>query len=49
MFLVFGGMGDALVVKETLLGWHGTFVGKKWKKVWRVTPLCFFWTLYKRK
>ena len=27
---------------ETLLGWHGSFVGKKRKKVWRVAPLCLF-------
>ena len=29
-------------IRETLLGWHGSFVGKKRKKVWRATPLCPF-------
>ncbi|RVW50377.1 hypothetical protein CK203_086397 [Vitis vinifera] len=27
-------------VKETLLGWHGAFVGKIRKKAWQMTPLC---------
>ena len=26
-------------VRETLLSWHGSFVGKKRKKVWRAAPL----------
>ena len=34
-------------VKETLLSWNGFFVGKKRKKVWRVGPLCIFWTVWK--
>ena len=29
-------------IKETLLGWHGSFVGRKQKKAWRVAPLCLF-------
>ena len=32
------------MVSETLLGCYGSFVGKK-QKVWRVAPLCIFWTL----
>ena len=30
------------LVKETLLSWNESFVGKKCKKVWRVDPLCIF-------
>ena len=29
-------------IKDVILNWHDTFVGKKRKKVWRATPLCFF-------
>ena len=36
-------------VKETLLGWHGSFVGRKQKKVWRVAHLCLFWTIWKER
>ncbi|RVX02427.1 hypothetical protein CK203_031165 [Vitis vinifera] len=35
--------------KETLLSWHGSFVGKKCKKVWRVAPLHIFWTVWKAR
>ena len=34
-------------VRETLLSWHGSFVGKKRKKVWRAAPLHIFWTVWK--
>ena len=27
------------LVRETLLGCHGPFVGKKWKRAWRAAPL----------
>ena len=37
------------LVRETLLGWHGSFVGRKQKKVWGATPLCFFLTIWKEK
>ena len=36
-----------LSVRETLLGWHGSFVGKKHQKVWKATPLCLFWMVRK--
>ena len=35
------------LVRETLLNWHGSFVGKKRKKVWRAAPLYIFWTVWK--
>ena len=38
-----------LLVKETLLGWKGSFVGKKHLKVWKATPLCLFWTVWKKR
>ena len=34
-------------VRETLLSWHGSFVGKKHRKVWRAAPLYIFWTVWK--
>ena len=36
-------------VKDTLLGWHGSFVGKAHKKAWQATPLCIFWTTWKER
>ena len=36
-------------VKEMLLGWNGTFVGKKRKGVWRASLLCLFWTVWKAR
>ena len=36
-------------VKETLLGWRGSFVGKKRKVVWQVEPLCLFWAIWKAR
>ena len=33
------------IVKETLLGWHGAFVGKVRKKTWQMAPLCIFWSI----
>ena len=31
-----------LSVKETLIGWRDSFVGKKRKVVWLMGPLCLF-------
>ena len=36
-------------IKATLLGWDGSFVGKKRKGVWRASPLCLFWTVWKAR
>ena len=36
-------------VKETLLGWHGAFVGKIRKKAWQMTPLYIFWSVWKER
>ena len=36
-------------VKETLLGWHGAFVGKGRKKAWQMTSLCIFWSIWKER
>ncbi|RVW23985.1 hypothetical protein CK203_092063 [Vitis vinifera] len=30
------------LVKDVLLSWHGAFVGKRRKKMWKETPLCLF-------
>ena len=36
-------------IREILLGWYGSFVGRKRKKVWKKTPLCLFWTIWKER
>ncbi|KAJ9675675.1 hypothetical protein PVL29_024544 [Vitis rotundifolia] len=36
-------------VRETLLSWHGSFVGKKRRKVWKAAPLRIFWTVWKAR
>ena len=36
-------------VKETLLGWRGSFVGKKRKVAWQVGLLCLFWVIWKAR
>ena len=35
--------------KDMLLGWNGTFVGKKRKGVWKSSPLCLFWMVWKTR
>ena len=37
------------LVGDTLLGWHDSFVGKRWKTVWLAAPLCLFWTIWKKR
>ena len=32
----------SLSTRDTLLCWHGSFVGKKSRKAWMTTPLCLF-------
>ena len=34
-------------VRETLLDWHDSFVGKKHRKVWMTASLCLFWSIWK--
>ena len=36
-------------VRRNLLGWHGSFVGKKREKAWRATPLCLLWIIWKER
>ena len=36
-------------VRRTLLGWHGPFMGKKRKNVWRAAPLYLMWILWKER
>ena len=38
-----------LSVKETLLGWRDSFVGKKRKVAWRLGPLCLFWVIWRAR
>ena len=37
------------LVKEVLFGWHGSFVGKKRRRVWRATPMCLFWMVWNER
>ena len=32
-------------IRETLLGWHDYFFGRKRKKIWGVAPICFFFLI----
>ena len=36
-------------VRDTFLGWHSTFMGKKCSKVWMAAPLCLFWAVWKER
>ena len=36
-------------VKEAVLSWKGSFVGKKREKIWRSIPLFIFWTVWKER
>ena len=36
-------------VRRNLLGWHGSFVGKKREKAWRAAPICLLWTIWKER
>ena len=51
--IIFGLIGIKWVlpetVKEALISWRGSFVGKKRKKIWKSIPLCIFWTVWKER
>ena len=50
LFALFGVMWILpLSIREILLGWHGSFMGKKRKKVWMTSPLCFLWMVWKER
>ena len=36
-------------VKETLIGWRGSLMGKKRKVTWLLGPLCLFWVIWKAR
>ena len=36
-------------VKETLIGWRGSIMGKKRKVTWLLGPLCLFWVIWKAR
>ena len=36
-------------VRETFLSWHGSFLGKKRRKVWSAASLHIFWTVWKTR
>ena len=37
------------LAKETLLGSHGSFVGKSCKKAWQAALLCIFWIAWNER
>ena len=39
----------SLSLKETLLSWQGSSVGKQRKKAWMAAPLYIFWTLWQER
>ena len=49
LLLFLGAMVMHSSVRRNLLGWHGSFVGKKREKAWRVAPLCLLWTIWKER
>ena len=50
VFALFGVMWVLLLsARDTLLGWHGSFVGKKCRKAWMTAPLCLFWSVWKER
>lgn len=36
-------------VKDAVISWRGSFVGRKRRKTWKLVPLCIFWTLWKER
>ena len=42
-------MDDVLIVKDVLMSWHRSFVGKKRKKAWRATLLSLFWIIWNER
>ena len=36
-------------IRRNLLGWHSSFVGKKWEKARRTAPLCLLWTIWNER
>ena len=36
-------------VKEAVISWKGSFVGKRREKIWRSIPLFIFWTVWKER
>ena len=50
VFALFGVMWVLpLSARDTLLGWHGSFVGKKRRNAWMAAPLCLFWSVWKKR
>ena len=36
-------------IKEVIISWKDSFVGKKRKRIWRSIPLFIFWTVWKER
>ena len=50
VFALFGVMWVLLLLaRDTLLGWHECFVGKKRRKAWMIVPLYLFWSVWKER
>ena len=37
------------MIKEALLSWKGSFVGKKRRNMWKSVPPCIFGTVWKER
>ena len=42
-------LGLPKTVKDALINWKGSFVGKKRRKIWKSIPLCIFWMVWKER
>ncbi|KAJ9674048.1 hypothetical protein PVL29_023543 [Vitis rotundifolia] len=49
LFIVWSVLSVPSSVKETLLGWRGSFVGKKHKAIWQAGPLCLYRSIWKAR
>ena len=51
--LLFSLFGVSLVlpttVRDSLLGWKGSFLAKEKRKVWKTGFLCIFWSVWKAR
>ena len=50
LFAMFGVMWVLpLSARDTLLSWHGSFMGKKRREAWMAAPLCLFGSVWKER
>ena len=42
-------LGPPKTMKEALISWRDSFMGKRRRKIWKSIPLCIFWTVWKER